>query len=372
MWRWAVRFRLLNKRLFKKCSFWMILCLVPALTAGMRLALREESGVVRIALYQEDPRDDLTAEILRQLTEEKTLLRYVSCQTPTEARALVMGGEADAAWLFPGDMRGVMEQAAAGKGVEPVVTVIEQEDSVPLVLSREILSSVLYPYYSYEVYRDFVRDDCGLEALGDEELLETYRETEMEGDLFRVTLLDGTVWEDQGYLLAPVRGMLALWLMLCGLAASMYFMQDEQEGTFDRIPLRNRLSMAFGMQAILLWDGAVILLAALWMGGLITSWPVEALGAVLFCCCIAALANLLRLLCRTPERLGSAIPILLLVMAVFSPVFVAFDGGRAVKLLLPPYYYLRSIHDSRYLWGMAAYAVIAAGLSVLLDRWRGK
>ncbi len=372
MWRLAVTFRLLNKRLFKKCSFWMILCLVPALTAGMRLALREESGVACIAIYQEDPQDDLTAEIVRQLTEEKTLLRYVFCETPEEARALVTGGKADSAWLFPGDLRGLMEQAAAGKSVEPVVTVIAQEDKVPLVLAREILSSVLYPYYSYEVYRDFVRDDCGLEELSDEELLETYNETKMEGDLFRVTLLDGTEWEDKGYLLAPVRGMLALWLMLCGLAASMYFMQDEQEGVFDRIPLRNRLPMAFGMQAVLLCDGAVVLLAALGTGGLITSWPVEALSLLMFSCCIAALANLLRLLCRTPERLGSAIPILLLIMAVFSPVFVSFNGGRAVKLLLPPYYYLQSIHNSRYLWGMAAYAVIVTGLGILLDRRLGK
>ncbi|MCM1541312.1 MAG: ABC transporter permease [Blautia sp.] len=370
MWQLAVRFRLLNKRLFKKCSFWMILCLVPALTAGMRLALREESGMACIAIYREDPRDGLTEEIVRQLTEERGLLRYVFCETQEEARALVAGGEADAAWIFPEDLGGVMEQVAVGRVVEPVVTMVEREDNVLLVLSREILCSVLYPYYSYEVYRDFVREDCGLGALSEEELLETYHETRMDSDLFRITLLDGTEWENGDYLLAPVRGMLALWLMLCGLAGAMYFLQDEREGIFDRIPLGRRLRTAFGMQAVLLCDGVIVLLMALWSGGLITAWPVEALGAVLFSCCIAALANLLRLLCRTLERLGSVIPILLLVMAVFSPVFVTFNGWRAVKLLLPPYYYLRSIHDSRYLWGMAAYTVVVTGLCILLDRRR--
>ncbi|MCM1064556.1 MAG: hypothetical protein NC420_08835 [Eubacterium sp.] len=370
MWQLAVRFRLLNKRLLKKCSFWLILCLVPALTAGMRLALREESGMVRIALYREDPRDGLTEEVIRELTEERRLLRYVFCETQEEARALVAGGEADAAWIFPEDLGGAMEQAAAGGNVEPVVTMVEREDNVLLILSREILCSVLYPCYSYEVYRNFVRKDCGLGALSEEELLETYNEARMDSDLFRITLMDGTEWENGDLLLAPVRGMLALWLVLCGLAGAMYFLQDEREGVFDRISQGRRLRAAFGMQAVLLCDGVIVLLTALWSGGLITSWLVEVLGAVLFSCCTAALANLLRLLCRTLERLGSVIPILLPVMAVFSPIFVTFNGWWTVKLLLPPYYYLRSIHDSRYLWGMAAYAVVVTGLCILLDRRR--
>lgn len=368
----AVKLWLLNKRLFKKYSFWMIMCLVPVLVAGMRLALREESGVAGIAIYRENPRDDLTAEVIRQLTEEKTLLRYVFCETQEEARALVVGGRVNAALIFPRDLQAAIEQAAVGKSVEPVVTVVEREDSVTLVLVREILSSVLYPHYSYEVYKDFVRDDCGLGEVSDGELLESYNETKMDSRLFRIVLLDGTVWEDKGYLLAPVRGMLALWLVLCGLASSLYFMQDELEGTFDRVPLRRRLWTAFGMQAVLLCDGAVILLLALKIGGLFTSWPVEVFSLVLFSCCIAAMSGLLRLLCRTPERLGCAILILLLAMITFSPVFIYVTGWRAVKLLLPSYYYLQSIHDSRYLCGMAIYAVTAAGICVLLDGWRSK
>lgn len=372
MGRLAVKLWLLNKRLFKKYSFWMIMCLVPVLVAGMRLALREESGVAGIAIYQGNPRDDSTAEVIRQLTEEKTLLRYVFCETQEEARALVVGGRVNAALIFPRDLQAAIEQAAAGKRVEPVVTVVEREDSVTLVLVREILSSVLYPYYSYEVYKDFVRGNCGLGELGDGELLKSYNETKMENGLFRIVLLDGTVWEDKGYLLAPVRGMLALWLVLCGLASSLYFMQDELEGTFDRVPLRRRLWTAFGMQAVLLCDGAVILLQALKIGGLFTSWPVEVFSLVLFSCCIAAMSVLLRLLCRIPERLGCAIPILLLAMITFSPVFISVTGWRAVKLLLPSYYYLQSIHDSRYLCGMVIYAVTAAGICVLLDGWRSK
>lgn len=369
MGRLAVKFWLLNKRLLKKYSFWMILCLVPALVAGIRLASREESGVARIAIYRENPRDELTAEVVRQLTEEKTLLRYVFCETWEEARAMVAGGRADAAWFFPEDLQAALKRVAAGKDVEPVVIMTEREYNVLLMFAREILSGVLYPYYSYEVYKDFVRNECGLGELSDVELLESYNESKMEGNLFRILLLDGTVQEDKEYLLTPVRGMLALWLVLCGLAASMYFMQDEREGTYDRMPLQRRLWAAYGMQAVLLCDGMAVLLAALAVGDLFISWPTEVLCAALFACCIAGIANLMRLLCRTPERLGCGIPILLLAMTVFSPVFVDVRGWQEVKLLLPSYYYLKSIHDSRYLYGMAAYAVIVAGICSLLDSY---
>lgn len=372
MGRLAVKFWLLNKRLLKKWSFWIILCLVPALAVGMRLASHEESGVACVAIYQEDPQDSLTAEVIRQLTEEKTLLQYVFCETWEEAREMVVRGRADAAWIFPENLQEAMERTAAGKSVEPVVTMVEREHNVMLTFVREILSSVLYPYYSYEVYKDFVRDECGLKELSDGELLESYNETKMEGNLFRIMLLDGTVQEDKEYLLAPLRGMLALWLVLCGLAGSMYFIQDGQEGILDRISLHRRLGAAFGMQAVLLWDGVMVLMISLWLGGLFTSWPVEILSAALFTCCIAAMANLLRLLCRTLERLGCCIPFLLLVMLVFSPVFIDITGWRAVKLLLPSYYYLQSIHDSRYLCGMVAYAAITTGICILLDSWRNR
>lgn len=367
MGRLAVRLWLLNKRLFKKCSFWMILCMVPVLVAGMRLVSREESGIASIAIYREDLQDDLAEEVVRRLTEEKTFLRYVFCEDQEEARALVVGGKVEAALIFPKDLHRAMEQAAADKSVEPVVTMVVREDSVILTFVREILSSVLYPYYSYEVYKDFVRDDCGLGELSDKELLESYNEIQLDKNIFRIILLDGTIWEDEGYLLAPIRGMLALWLVLCGLTATMYFMQDEQEGIFDRVPLRRRLWVALGMQTVLLCDGMVVLLTALKVGQLGTSWSVEVLSLILFSCCIAVMSNLLRLLCRTLERLGCLIPILLLAMMVFSPVFVHITGWKAVKMLFPTYYYLQSIHDRRYLYGMVAYVVIVTGICVLLD-----
>lgn len=367
MRRIAVWYVLLNKRLFKKRSFLLILCMVPLLMAGMRLAAQQESGIVTVALCMQNPADELSAKVVERLQGSNDVLRYVVCDTEEEARGLVESFQADAAWIFPEDLLECMREAAAHKLVEPVVTVVEREDNIPLIFSREVLSSALYPDFSYLVYQDFVRDDLGLEA-DERELKEAYELALMEGSLFQIEYFDGQATEDSNYLLAPMRGILALWLVLCGFAASMYFIQDERRGTFSWMPVKHRLWLAFGFHAVLLSDAAAVLLIACGLAGVFTVWYKELLNALLFMGCVMMFCNLLRLLCGTLERLGSCIPILLMGMAVLCPVFINLNRFRPLNYLLPPYYYLQATHSTYHLYLMAAYICVTAGLCALADR----
>lgn len=367
-------FFLINKRLFKKYSFILMLCLVPFLVWGMRLAAQKESGIVRIALCMRNPEDRLSAEIVEHLINEDSILRYVVCETEESAREMVTGYEADAAWIFPENLLQSLQETTSGKVIGPMVTVVEREDSVPLVFSREILCSAIFPYYTYEVYRDFIRDDLEIdkEEVSDAELREAYNRTLPDDSFFQLVYLDGQAAEEQNYLLAPIRGILALWLVLCGFAASMYYIQDEQSGTFDRIPVKRRLWISFGMQGVLLADAVVILLIACRLAGIFTVWQREAVSAVMLACCTMVFCSLARLLCRTMERLGGCIPILLLGMLILCPVFVEIKGWNAVKHLLPLYYYLKSVHSVYYLYEMALYVVVFAALCYLAARWQDR
>ena len=81
-----------------------------------------------------------------------------------------------------------------------------------------------------------------------------------------------------------------------------------------------------------------------------------------------AFANLLRMLCRTPRRLGMLFLPLLAAMLALCPVFLNLQNFRAGKLLLPPWYYLQSIHNTRYLYGMAVYTAILSLISAVIQR----
>lgn len=349
----------------------MILCMVPLLVVGLRLAAGQESGIVTIGLCMKNPMDKMTNRVVEQLIEDDNVLRYIICESEEEARGLVESFQADAAWIFPENLQNALQMAAAHKIVEPVVTVVEREDNIPLIFSREILSSALYPYFSYEVYTDFVRDDLEL-SVDDADLKAAYELTLVEESLFRIEYFDGQESESSSYLIAPIRGILALWLVLCGFAASMYFMQDERRGTFSWMPVKHRLWMAFGFHAVLLSDAAAILLIACKFAGVFTVWYKELANALMFMGCALVFCNLVRLLCGTPERLGNCIPILLMGMTVLCPVFLNVNRFRPLQYLLPPFYYLRATHSTYHLYLMAGYIGIGIGLCVLASLWQNR
>jgi len=365
--RIVTRYYLWNKRLFKKYSFLLILCMVPLLVGGIRMLAKEESGIARVVLCLPNPADGLAAGVCEELMSEDGILRYIFCDKEEEARRMVMENEADTAWIFAEDLAGSLREAASRRRPGPVVKVVERKDSVSLIFSREILGAALYPAFSYAVYEDYIRKELGLTELDGEEIRQAYERTLVEGSLFQMAYLDGgEEQEDYHYLQAPVRGMLAIWLVLCGLAACLYYMQDEEQGVFLRTPAARRLPAAFGVCAVFLSDAALVLLLACRLAGVFTVWYREVLSCVLFACATLAFCNLVRLLCGTPERLGSCMLLLTAGMLVLCPVFINLRGFRAVKYLLPPYYYLLSIHSVRHLYGMAIYTTVVSVFCVAL------
>lgn len=371
--RLLTRYYLLNKRLFKKYSFLLILCMVPLMVGGLRLLAKEESGIARVVLCIPDPEDELAVSVAEELmSDEAGILRYTLCDKEEEARRMVAEDEADTAWIFHTNLAERLQTAASKKRVSPVVKVVERKDSVSLILAREILGAALYPAFSYAVYEEYIRKDLGLTELSGEQIRQAYERSLAEGSLFQMAYLDGGQDEEEAfhYLQAPVRGMLSVWLVLCGLAACLYFMQDEEQGVYGRTPVARRLPVSFGVCAVFVSDAALILLLACKAAGVFTVWHREVLSCVLFACATLAFCNLIRLLCAVPERFGSCILILTAGMLVLCPVFLNLRGLRAVKYLLPPYYYLLSIHSGRYLYGMAVYTIIMSVLCVLLFKWK--
>lgn len=372
--RMLTRYYLLNKRLFRKYSFLLILCIVPLLVGGIRLLSEEESGIARVVLCVTNPEDALASQVAEKLVSEEGVLRYLFCDTEEEAYRMVVENEADTAWIFKEDLAQRLQKAAGRKRIVPLVEVVERRDSISLILSREILGAALYPAFSYAVYEAYVRDELGLDEITEEELRQAYERTLVEGSLFEMAYLDGgqDAEEDFNYLQAPLRGILSVWLVLCGLAACLYYMQDEEEGVFSKIPVARRLPAAFGVCAVVLSDAVLVVLLACKLAGVFTVWHREVISCVLFACATLAFCNLIRLLGNTPESLGSSMLILTAAMLVLCPVFLNLRGFRAVKYLLPSYYYLLSIHNVKYLYGMVIYTTIVSVLCALVFTWKNR
>lgn len=371
--RMFVRLWLLQKRLLKRRGFLLLMCLAPLFAAGVGRLSEEPAGIATVALYL--PAGDETAEeIAERLFDGESVLRYLPCESGAAARALVENGEADAAWIFAENMEENLRELAERRRVRPVVTVVEREDSVPLVLGREILSAAIYPSFSYGVFEGYVREDLGMTEAAGEELRAVYESVSVEGSLFQMVYPDRTPGdaEDYGYVQAPLRGILAIWLTFCGLASALWFMQDEERGVYGKLAGRRRLFASYGASAVFLADASVVLLLSVKLSGVFTDWKREVVSCVVFAVCVTAFVNLLRLLCRTPQRLGVMLLPLGAVMLALCPVFLNLQHFRAGKLLLPPWYYLQSIHNIRCLYEMAVYAAVLIVVSLVVQRLQNR
>lgn len=374
-----VIFVLLQKRLLKKYSFLVILAIVPVMAFGMFLAAGEESGVLHILLCREDERDDMAKQVMEELTGQKSILRYSEAASADIACLEVQSGAADAAWIFPeGFGESVDACISGGKVPESLVRVVEREDTVFLQLAREKLYSALYPHVSYALFQNYITVDLAAgEEVSQAELKEEYEKTRVEGGIFRFSYrnaADATDTEaETNYLLTPFRGLLALLVLLCGFAASLYFEQDKEEKLFVRMPLGRGMLFPYLYHLPAVADGAAAVLLTYYVTHIFLSWKREVPLMALYCAACIGFANLLRKICGTLQRLAACIPVFMLAMVALCPIFISLRQFRTVQYLFPPYYYLQSVHHTGYIKYFLLYIAVLFGLDLAAAlRERGK
>lgn len=360
---------LLNKRLLKKISFLLILCSIPLLVIAVNLMSQQEGGILNIVVYAEDSEDTLAQRIAEDILSEEDIINYMEADSVEEAAKLVRSGKADAAWIFPEGFTENIERFLEKEYLEEgIIRVIEKEDNVMLHLSREVLFGELYSSLSYLVYERFVTEDLLKdEIVSEEQLKSRFLRTNSDESLFLFSYIDGTVADTElSYMLYPIRGLLALVIVLCGMAMGLYFLQDEERGIFTWMPL-NRTTWGSWLYLFPgLLDIGLAVLLGLTFSGVFISVPTE-LGLMgLYLLMVTGFSDVVRRLAGKPARLGAMIPLLSLIMLAVCPIFMGAPNMKGIQLLLPPFYYLNALHKVNYQWGMVIYIVVVYVMDFVL------
>lgn len=367
---------LLWKRLFKKPTFLLLLVMIPLLVLCYGLVSQEESGVLTVALASRGPQvEPLTRSVWNEL-EESQLILYVECESPEAATEMVRRGDAQTAWIFAEDLEHkIYDFIADPSRKNAFLTIIEPEDRVMLKLLREVLSGTLFPYCSEAKYLSYLRENAPeLDHLTDEQLLEYYKNAGFSSNLFEITDISGNVTGEAGreadYLLLPMRGMLAVVAVLAGLATAMYYIRDEENGTFTLVPQRFKPLAELGCQLISIVNVLLVILLSLALTGQTVALGRELLTAVLYGLCVAGFSMAVRRLTGGIRGLSMATPILVVVMLTVCPVFFDLGFLRQAQLLLPPTYFVIGAYNGDYLWYMGLYTLIMLAVCWLFDRIR--
>ncbi len=361
---------MLNKRLIKRWSFVLIILIAPLLAVSVNIMTGSDKGIITILLYNEDETCEVSSDIIDKIMNSDSIINYEKTDSADEGYNCVKSGGADALWIFGKDIEDSIAQAARENEVIPQVKIVERENTLALLVARERLYSSLYPYYNKEIYHYYVKNliESG-DKLTDEELQRIYDDEEIEGNIFeRMYSEGGKIEEDTDYLLVPIRGMFAVWLVLCGLISCMYYINDRKNGIFDRTGTRHVLFMESGYHLVMIIIATIIMSAGIALAGIGTSWTNELLCMAVFVFTVTGYCCLVRRLFGNMKILGMVIPIIVILMFGLSPIFIGYREYMYFRFLQPVYLYITSVHSVSALIEMTVYGVVLYALSFVLDK----
>ncbi len=363
--RFFLWYALLTRRLLRRPAYVAVLLLVPLFALALSLFAGQDSGVLTIALCRENPDDPAAAAAVARLTEGESVLRFYEIHDPDAAREAVRRGQADAAWLFAGDLEAQLDRFAR-RGRADAVTVLQREDNILLQLAREKLFAAMYHETSFAIFSDYLSDGLGAGPLERAERSRWYDSRTISERMLRFETLDGAESTRSGSpLTAPLRGLMALLPLLCGMASGLYCTREEREGCYVWLPARARRFLPLLSHTAAIVPAALAGWLAMALGGVSVGFRREAAIFLLYAPAAACFCELIRCLCPREEHYGALIPVLTVAMLVFCPVFADLALLPALRLLLPPTWALRAAWDAAQLAGLALYALVLFALTAL-------
>ena len=338
-----------------------MLLVVPIMVFMLNMMSQAPSGLMTIGIFI--PGDDWSSQWLREnLQDNPGSLLFVFYEDEDSVVKDVEAGQLTEGWIVPEDLDAIVDNMSQKGKTKSKIQIVVREAGLTHMLGREVLSSRIYPmiarqmainYISKNVYDDNPTDQQI------EHIIETYDNYEINGNLFEMGYVDGsTAGEDNtNYLMMPLRGILALWLLLCAIAASMYYLEDEANGLFIWWKTPAFIIRDFLYYFVIILIPTIIVLVGIYWGGVGTSIFREIASILAYDFVVIILAIFLREILRSIKALGIITPILIMASAILSPVFIDFKEGRMLQRFCPTFHYLYSIHDLYYLKSLLIYGI---------------
>ena len=360
---------MLTKRLFHQWTFIALLCMIPIIIPLTNIAMSHDSGIVRVVLCNENG-DSSAERIIDSLIEEESIILFTKVNSPTEAKNTVVSHKADAAWIFSSNFTENMNDYFANKTTEPFIEIIERENSIPLRISREKLFGTIYSDVSYSIYKNFVYTELVNETqVPEHEVQQYYNSLTRNRDILQLEKLNSqiAVTQDITYLNAPIRGILVLIIVLCTLAAALYYLQDQAKGRFDWMPAGQRILPAFGSCLSAATLATIAVFAAIQISGISTGIANELLPTLLYIFSTTGFCLIFCMCFRSAGKLGAIIPGIMIVMLILSPIFFNLKVLQPIRLALPTYYYLQSVYNPHYNIYAVVYCIITYAVALVLN-----
>lgn len=357
-WLW-----ILNKRLYKKFVFLLILILIPLFGIFMGFMNQQESGILTIGFIVEEE-SEIAKKVVTELKNSSNLINFVEIENYQEGVKLLEKEKINAVWIFDTEFEEKIQNVKPVAKKQPLVSVIEPESNVLLKLSREKLSSVLFKFGAPFVYLNFIDSKLPMvNHLSEEEKLE-YFEWFPEGEsLFKFSTANEKTENSVGYLLSPLRGLFSILLVIAGLSVTLFLIEDNEKQLFVWLSSWKKLLVEGATIFLALVNLSVFVILTFFIVGINLNFFREILLIVFYCFSVTIFSLLIKEFFFNKKILVMLIPFLTLLMIGICPVFFDLGFLKFLQLIFPPTYYLKGIYENSYFLYMISFSgVLFLGL----------
>ncbi|MCR5530510.1 MAG: hypothetical protein K6F26_01505 [Lachnospiraceae bacterium] len=368
---------LMTKRLMKKPSFVIILVLLPVILVGYRFIISKDDGTLRACIYVPKGSDDYAKRVAEQLVNFDCAARFYMTDSEDDLYSDVIAGRAEVGYIFPKDM----QERFLSRKWDGAVTMVVSDTSQYAPFVNEFVTVAVYSGIMEDYIADYLVNRSGLE-LTDEEIRPIIRENlakqDEAGSLFTVSYQDyytntEVSYEEvmeENYLTKPIRGTVALFVLLAGLAGLVFWFQDNAEGRFKVMSYEKRPVINYGSLFLPTLLASVVGLVCILIAGLAGNIFKEIFVMLLYVIFVTGVCEILRVIVPSVNAICAAIPILAVASYLCCPIILDLKKILPVvtylRKILPPDYYLETFNATP-LWVMAAAAAVVSAVTVLLE-----
>ena len=356
------------KRQFKQFTFVFLLCLVPFCIGGFAHLQKTAPSQIRVALYIDrsntvietdtveksmlpDVSDTLEALVMQENMPSEMNLQFYLSDSVSSLKNDVATNKAECGYLIPDTLFVSMKN----KNKNHLIQVITSPSTTLTPVLNEMLYAKLFQSFSLYLLKDYIISESPLShTINQQELLQKtdalYQLHLSDDSTFAFTYATLNTNETaspvpyEAISLSPIRGILALFILLAGFCGAALYMKEKENHIYDNRPIAFTYRIQILSICIPMLLLSIMGLFSLFFAGLFTSFMKEFFALLLYLMLTTFILTIFTRLIRNRLYLLSSIPVLLFGSLVFTPVFVDITtfipGLKPVSYLFLPYYYL--------------------------------
>lgn len=366
---------ILNKRLYKNFIFLIILFSVLFFSLLLAFTNKKESSLLKIGIALNSD-SIISEEIFDELQKSTDLILFKKIKYNSQKNdfinnsgyELLQKGDIDALWIFSPTLENEIKNFTCHNNIskEHLVKIIEREDNILLRLSREKLSSILFKFCAPYLYLDFTNRNLSMLAnLSDYEKLEFFEVFPEGNPLFSFYTLDEKSITQKNYLLSPIRGLLSIFIVICGFSTALLILDDREKNLFIWLSQKNKIYSELLTIFLSVINISFVVLLSIFILGLNVNLFREILCLVIFVFYTVSYTYFLTNIINNKKILSLLIPFLSILMIVFCPIFFDFSKITFIKFIFPPSLYLKGIFYNKYIIYMFLLSIVILSFTII-------